>query len=101
MRSRRQPEQEEHRAAAAASHWSVERVEAACSSARESGCCEARVLRRGAEAEAAILQTRRSRGERVSATASARSPLPHSALLHSCAHGCQPVVCSLDVWWWR
>src|SRR6478609_1525932 len=34
---------------------SRERVAAACSSARESGCCEALVLRRAAEAESAIL----------------------------------------------
>ena len=36
---------------------SRERAEAACSSARESGCCDALVLRRAAEAESAILST--------------------------------------------
>ena len=36
---------------------SRERAKAACSSARESGCCEALVLRRAAEAESAILSS--------------------------------------------
>jgi len=42
-------------AVAATRSCNRESTSAACSSARESGCCEARVLRRADEAEAAIL----------------------------------------------
>jgi len=42
-------------AAAATRCSSVESTSAACSSARKGGCCDARVLRRADEAEAAIL----------------------------------------------
>ena len=48
---------QEHGSRAAAERYAMqEQAEAAYSSARESGCCEALVLRRGAAAEEAMLQ---------------------------------------------